>query len=456
MIWTADRNGNAGHPTKRFDLVRKLRKQGKIKIIGGGGSGKPPVVVFLSKEFDFTKTTEKRFLIALDPGYRYIGFAVCEVRDGKLIVFCKGTLETRISDIKLSMTKRRSYRKRRRNLSRYKKKRLSAKQGRVLTKFKKPRNVRSNKKTNATLTHGVETHLNLYFKLLKLFSLPASQTQFVIENNVFDIRAMTWGKTNGNGYQTTPRQTVYEEKCFICSTTNELQVHHLIPRKRGGTELPENKIYLCTSCHCDIHAGRIYLPVKGIAQWRELGTMNAIMGVLRKVPSLNFVPVSALISKRLQFSLDKTHANDALLTAAAFSNTVEIDISTGYYLELTKFRRHTRARVHAHRDRLYKLDGAIIARNRQRRTDQKGPSLAEVSIPATDRPRLRVYPGLNVLKPFRAKIPAIGGDIFQYTGHRFIATGVTSGKYIYSPDLKEIRRVLRNEGIVCARLSSPA
>lgn len=462
---TADKNGSPGHPTKRFDLIRKLRKKGEVRIVGGAASGKPPVAVFLKREFDPAKMTERKFLVVLDPGYCYIGFVVCEVKNGKLIVYGKGTLETRISGIKLLMTERRAYRRFRRHLSRGRKKRLSVKEGRALTKFKKPRNVRSREKSSATLDHAVATHLNLFHKLLKLFSLPASQTQFVMEDNVFDVRAMTWGKTYGNGYQASPRQPK-QKKCFVCDTTDDLNEHHLVRRKKGGTEIQENKIWLCVSCHGEVHAGRIYLPVRGIKQWRELGTMNAVMGVLRKTPWINFVSVSDAIAERRRLGLEKTHEDDALAAAAAFSGAIEIAKTGGYRMELVKFRRHSRARTHALRDRLYKINGKIIARNRRKRSDQKEKSFAEVNIHTLDQKNLRVYPGIRLLKPLRNNVAAIGGDVFLHEKHRFVATGVASGRYIYSPEIKKVigkpyvhpdacRRVIRNEGVVCVRLSSP-
>ena len=52
--------------------------------------------------------------------------------------------------------------------------------------------------------------------------------------------------------------------CEICETTvgyfynnkrpGSLIEHHIIPRKYGGTDDKENIIYLCTTCHADIHA----------------------------------------------------------------------------------------------------------------------------------------------------------------------------------------------------------
>jgi hypothetical protein len=186
---------------------------------------------------------------------------------------------------------------------------------------------------------------------------------------------------------------------------------------------------------------------------------------LRKTPWINFVPVSGIIAERRRLGLEKSHDDDALATAAAFSSATSIDPG-GYRMELIKFRRHSRARIHALRDRLYKIDGKIIARNRRKRSDQKEASFAELKPHTLDQKNLKVYPGVRLLKPFRNNVAATSGDVFLHGKNCFIATGVTSGKYIYSPALKETtgkpyihpdacRQVIRNEGIVCARLSSP-
>ena len=92
MIPVIDKHGTPGHPTKRFDMIRKLRKRNKARIIGGGASGKPPVVMLLHKEFDSTQTIARRYIISIDPGYTHIGFAVCELIDGKLRVIARGIL----------------------------------------------------------------------------------------------------------------------------------------------------------------------------------------------------------------------------------------------------------------------------------------------------------------------------------------------------------------------------
>jgi 5-methylcytosine-specific restriction endonuclease McrA len=457
IVFTRDRLGVAGHPTKRVDMVRKLLKRKQVRITGGGLSGKPVVVVFLNKEFDPDRTVDRKFINIIDPRYSRIGFAVCEVTGSRLVVLYKGDMETFISDIKSRITERRSYRRMRRYISRYKKRRLSARQGRVLTKFKKPRNIRSTDRLSATLRHAVDIHLNMYSLLQSLCPSPVYQTERVIEDNTFDTRAMTWGPASGREYQESPRQAETEKKCLICGETRDLQRHHLIQRKQNGTDVRENLIYLCRSCHEDIHAGRVYLPVKGVNQWRALGTMNAVAGILNQVSGLRHVTASDMALARKTLEIEKGHANDAVAAGVAYSRCQEV-VDTGSYLSLKKTRRHNRARVHAVRDRLYKIDGRVVAKNRRKRTDQKETSFAELSL--DDRKRVTVYPGVKILNPLRENMPAISGDIWVHkqTGKRFVANGVVARNYIYSPDLKGItgkpyispdqcRRVLRSEGV---------
>ena len=41
--------------------------------------------------------------------------------------------------------------------------------------------------------------------------------------------------------------------CVACGSTEDLQHHHLVPRKQGGTDDETNLVTLCTECHHKIH-----------------------------------------------------------------------------------------------------------------------------------------------------------------------------------------------------------
>lgn len=56
------------------------------------------------------------------------------------------------------------------------------------------------------------------------------------------------------------RKTVYRRdgfRCALCDSTDGLQIHHVLPRGRGGCSHPMNLITLCWRCHAAAH-GSVY------------------------------------------------------------------------------------------------------------------------------------------------------------------------------------------------------
>ena len=44
-------------------------------------------------------------------------------------------------------------------------------------------------------------------------------------------------------------------RCCLCSKLHRVQVHHIVPRKQGGTDDIDNGIPLCPNCHDEVHIG---------------------------------------------------------------------------------------------------------------------------------------------------------------------------------------------------------
>ena len=42
-------------------------------------------------------------------------------------------------------------------------------------------------------------------------------------------------------------------RCALCDSTKYLQVHHCVPRSRGGTDSVQNLVCLCADCHALAH-----------------------------------------------------------------------------------------------------------------------------------------------------------------------------------------------------------
>ena len=45
------------------------------------------------------------------------------------------------------------------------------------------------------------------------------------------------------------------KKCYICKFDISIHIHHILPRKKGGKDVIENYLPLCSNHHRMIHAG---------------------------------------------------------------------------------------------------------------------------------------------------------------------------------------------------------
>ncbi len=61
FVFVMDQYGRPGHPTRRMDWVRKQLKRKRGKIVGGGISGKPAVLMLREQSFERSKTVKRRF-----------------------------------------------------------------------------------------------------------------------------------------------------------------------------------------------------------------------------------------------------------------------------------------------------------------------------------------------------------------------------------------------------------
>ncbi|MFO7655055.1 MAG: HNH endonuclease [Candidatus Krumholzibacteriia bacterium] len=63
-------------------------------------------------------------------------------------------------------------------------------------------------------------------------------------------------------------------RCRACSRTRFLEVHHVEPRGRGGSNRPANLVTLCSGCHALVHLrGRVWLRARLQAGPGEVGTV---------------------------------------------------------------------------------------------------------------------------------------------------------------------------------------
>lgn len=92
------------------------------------------------------------------------------------------------------------------------------------------------------------------------------------------------------------RKSVYardNHTCQRCGATNtELHAHHLLPKSRGGPDIPENLATVCKDCHEDIH-GR---PIGGDSQKFDMEDITIMSGVIAAAIVLSIaIPPFAII-----------------------------------------------------------------------------------------------------------------------------------------------------------------
>lgn len=62
-------------------------------------------------------------------------------------------------------------------------------------------------------------------------------------------------------------------ECIRCGVVENLEIHHIIPHKQGGTDTRENLATLCHSCHAEAHEGAwgdvVYDSKTEFSEWLE-------------------------------------------------------------------------------------------------------------------------------------------------------------------------------------------
>ena len=64
-----------------------------------------------------------------------------------------------------------------------------------------------------------------------------------------------------------------------CNHTRFLEIHHIVPRSRGGTNNPDNCTCLCSTCHALVHdqnigiTGFVVKAPPGVYQWESVGSV---------------------------------------------------------------------------------------------------------------------------------------------------------------------------------------
>ena len=310
LVYVVDKNGQPLMPTHNGAKVRVLLKQKRAKVI----SKCPFTIKLLYESTNFTQP----LTLGIDTGSKYVGSAV--INDTTSEILYESQTELR-DDIKKKMERRKAFRRSRRNKLRYRPSRFD--------------NRKASKRKNRytpTLISKFQGHTR-EIEFIKSI-LPV--TDVVLEVGEFDPQLLQdptlafhkWDYAKGELYQQENFKQAAKArdgyKCQRCGKKNcRLEVHHLLPRSRGGSDKLANLITLCSDCHHLAHSSEEQLLAfqkrfgkKSKGALRYATQMNILRSMLQK-DYLDAEITYGFITKDVRriFCLEKSHMVDACCIA---------------------------------------------------------------------------------------------------------------------------------------------
>ena len=300
---------------------------------------------------------------------------------------------------------------------------------------------------NPTTRHLVQTHLSLFKEIEKLLPVDA----ICFEMNKFAFMQMDDHTCQGIDFQN-GRLKGYSDKyeyidarqnnlCCLCEKNHIEHYHHLVHRRDGGSDLPENLIGVCKSCHEKIHLGKLKTKIKGIKKkYHHLSVLNqAIPFIIDELKKFD-LPVNLTTGKstydyRVENEIVKDHYLDAACIAASVFKIEHIDVDYKPF-EIMQFRNHNRQIIHRITGRKYSYNEEHVATNRKDRCEQKGDSLhtwyqKQIDLVGIDKAnkmlsQLKVKKSEHVKNNLDRYLP---GTIFRYNGKCYVESCITSKNY---------------------------
>lgn len=322
--FVVDKNNRPLAPTKvnkGWYLVRK----GRAKI-----KSRYPMVIQLEKEVEPDEDDESHMVCGIDDGSIHVGLAIVQKCLTKNKVVFKGTMEQR-QDVKRLMDTRRGYRRYHRYHKRYRQARF---------------NNRASSKRSNRLAPSIKQKKDAVLRVLYQLNKWCNIQEYFLEDVCIDIRAMVddykpcgWQYQKSNRLDENLRKAAIlrdNYKCRECGKSNcMLEVHHIRARKYGGADTIGNLITLCKKCH-DKTKGRErdfenrYFDMIKSRPKRFDYAMHVMQGktyLREKISELGMLHLTNggdTANKRIAWSIEKSHSNDAICIADGIPDTCNV------------------------------------------------------------------------------------------------------------------------------------
>lgn len=499
-IYVLAPDGKPLMPTKRKRHVQKLLDTGKARI-----AEHVPYTIQLKYE---TPGITQPVMAGNDPGRTNIGAATLDKRGN---AFFTAVCETRNKEIPKLMQNRKTHRQASRNGERKVRQRLATKHGttvaggeiqRMLPKCEEPIVYHDIRNTEAkfcnrkrpkgwltpTARQLLQTHLNMLHKVAKYVPI----TDVTLEVNRFAFALLKDPNLAGIDFQNGPlkgfdnvEQAVSEQQhgiCLMCSG-KITRYHHIVPKSRGGSNTLDNYAGLCECCHDKAHKDASFeaaLKEKKTGLMKKYGALSVLNQIIPYLAEqliaefgadhVHFVTGAETKYMRDSFGYDSKdwyknplHDVDAVMIALLGLNLTDVQPQIPKPYQIKQYRRHERSIIKSQRERTYKLGKETVAKNRNKRTEQKTDSLAEwyqkqitlYGQKEADK-RLSCLTVVKSVRYYNTPDRLMPGTVFMYRGERHVMSGqLSNGQYLRAVGdaktnypAKDCQILKKNKGLV--------
>lgn len=300
--------------------------EGKAKLVS-----KYPMVIQLKRVISTEEICKDEIRCGIDDGGLHTGIAIVQKCKTKNKVLFKGTIEQR-NDVKHLMSVRRGYRKYRRYHKKYREKRFNNRKS-----SKREDRVAPSILQKRQATMRVIHHLNKWIGI----------TSYWLEDVAIDIRALvdgykpySWKYQKSNRLDENIRKAVIlrdDLKCKECGKYNTvLEVHHIKPRRLGGSTTLDNLITLCSKCHqktegVEEQYMQHYFSMLNSYDNKNINYASHVMigkkwlrEQLSELGTLHHTNGGDTANKRIDWNIEKSHSNDAVCVTDLHPDTTDI------------------------------------------------------------------------------------------------------------------------------------
>ena len=276
--------------------AKHLLKAGKAKVIKR--------IPFTIQLCFVCENKTQPIVLGIDSGSKYIGFSA--ISEKKELVSGEVVLDNKTAD---RLKEKAMYRRNRRSRHHW------YRQARFLN--------RKGNELPPSVKRKYETHLSIISRIKKI--LPITQIRIEVGNfdiqkiNNPDITNTEYQQGSRYGYENTKAYILAREKyiCQLCGKTvigTKTNIHHSIPRSKGGTVIVNNLVLLHEKCHNKVH--KQGLKFKKNKQYKEAIFMSIIhKRFWRDIKDLQICYGYETMCKRRELEIPKSHVNDAFIIA---------------------------------------------------------------------------------------------------------------------------------------------